>query len=309
MLRGLFTGRQPNLSGIPSFDGPTTAPVTSQEQNFLDQIGQAAGASPNQTASQNLLTQTLGGQFLSPESNPFLKATIESATRPVLETFNDVIAPQLRSQFTAAGQVVQNEGSSPFAQAFGRAGKDLLNKIGDISSNISFQNFAQERGRQQEAVNQSLNLDSAKLDNLVKGLQSSALPRIIEQFGIDRGIELFNSRVSTLLEALRLAGGVSAPTVTSLPGSPGADVGGLFGGLGGLGLGIAELVPVLSDRRAKTDIKKIGKLDSGPNVYTYRYKGHPFKQIGVMAQEVEEVQPEAVVSGTGGFKFLLPALL
>jgi len=65
----------------------------------------------------------------------------------------------------------------------------------------------------------------------------------------------------------------------------------ILGGLFGLG-SAALLAP--SDRRLKTDIRKVGKTDDGLNVYTYRYiTGGPV-QMGVMADEVEKVKPEAV---------------
>lgn len=54
-----------------------------------------------------------------------------------------------------------------------------------------------------------------------------------------------------------------------------------------------------SDRRLKTDIKKVGKTDSGLSVYTYKYKGDDKTHMGVMAQEVEEVFPEAVTEVDG----------
>lgn len=55
-----------------------------------------------------------------------------------------------------------------------------------------------------------------------------------------------------------------------------------------------DLGGTLSDRRAKTDIQKIGKLDSGLPVYSYRFKGSMLPRIGVMAQDVEKVAPHAV---------------
>lgn len=73
---------------------------------------------------------------------------------------------------------------------------------------------------------------------------------------------------------------------------------GMFGALGQLG---SAGISLLSDRRAKTDITKVGKLDNGLNVYAYRYKlGGPM-HIGVMAQEVEAVNPAAVAE-FGGMK-------
>jgi hypothetical protein len=49
-----------------------------------------------------------------------------------------------------------------------------------------------------------------------------------------------------------------------------------------------------SDRRLKTDIQRIGTTDGGLPVYTYRYKGEDAMQMGVMAQDVEKVNPDAV---------------
>jgi hypothetical protein len=49
-----------------------------------------------------------------------------------------------------------------------------------------------------------------------------------------------------------------------------------------------------SDRRLKTDIKRVGTLDNGLPVYSYRYTGSPQFELGLMAQDVEKVKPEAV---------------
>lgn len=53
---------------------------------------------------------------------------------------------------------------------------------------------------------------------------------------------------------------------------------------------------MFSDRRVKDDVERVGKLDNGLPVYAYRYKGSPQTQIGVMAQDVERRNPEAVGS-------------
>lgn len=68
----------------------------------------------------------------------------------------------------------------------------------------------------------------------------------------------------------------------------------ILGGMFGLGAGYLR-----SDRRTKTNIRKVGKLDNGLDVFAYRYiEGGP-TMIGVMAQDVEEVNPEAVVEFDG----------
>lgn len=67
--------------------------------------------------------------------------------------------------------------------------------------------------------------------------------------------------------------------------------------------GMADLGSLaMSDRRLKTDIRAVGKLDSGLRVYSYRFKGSMLPQIGVMADEVERVAPHAVVTMPSGYK-------
>lgn len=57
-----------------------------------------------------------------------------------------------------------------------------------------------------------------------------------------------------------------------------------------------------SDRRLKTDINLVGRLDSGLNVYTFRYIKSPATvHMGVMADEVAKVIPEAVSTDDDGY--------
>lgn len=72
--------------------------------------------------------------------------------------------------------------------------------------------------------------------------------------------------------------------------------------LGGLfGLGSAGIMA--SDRRVKDDIREVGATKDGQPIYTYRYKGSPMLQMGLMAQDVEKRDPEAVHE-IGGVKMV-----
>ncbi len=77
-----------------------------------------------------------------------------------------------------------------------------------------------------------------------------------------------------------------------------AAMGGMFGlggTLGGAALKYGGGAALFSERELKKDITRVGTLDNGLPVYAYRYKiGGPM-QIGLMADEVESVHPEAVV--------------
>lgn len=101
--------------------------------------------------------------------------------------------------------------------------------------------------------------------------------------------------------------------------SPG--VAGILGGLLGLGQTAGQLgwspfsgaggsadaanwassAVALSDRRLKTDIRRVGTSNNGTPLYTYRFKGDPEPRFGVMAQEVLERKPDAVVLHPSGY--------
>lgn len=66
-------------------------------------------------------------------------------------------------------------------------------------------------------------------------------------------------------------------------------------------------IPGISDIRLKKDIKRIGKLSNGINLYTWKWNdigkklanGTP--EIGVLAQEVQIVNPDAVITRPDGY--------
>lgn len=71
-------------------------------------------------------------------------------------------------------------------------------------------------------------------------------------------------------------------------------IGNLAGAIGGW---------AFSDELLKDDIQDTG-LDTpdGIDIKTYRYKGSPMMQLGVIAQEAEKVRPDAVRTHPSGFK-------
>lgn len=71
-----------------------------------------------------------------------------------------------------------------------------------------------------------------------------------------------------------------------------------MGGLFNLGKSIIGALP-FSDRRLKSDITRVGTLDNGIPLYRYRIGGQ--WAVGVMAQEVMEIRPQAVAMDEDGF--------
>jgi len=81
-------------------------------------------------------------------------------------------------------------------------------------------------------------------------------------------------------------------------------------GIAGLGLYNAMSNSTSSDIRVKENIELIGLLPNGLNIYEFEYKPE-FKHKsgsgryrGVMADEVEQIMPQAVVTDSNGYKYV-----
>lgn len=64
---------------------------------------------------------------------------------------------------------------------------------------------------------------------------------------------------------------------------------------------IAMLASTSSDLRLKENISPVGQLDNGLTVYRFNFIGSPQTQIGLIAQEVRDVKPDAVTVGEDGY--------
>jgi hypothetical protein len=94
--------------------------------------------------------------------------------------------------------------------------------------------------------------------------------------------------------APRVSSGRSAH-VAHRGGGGGMRAGGGFRGGGGRGGGRR------SDVRLKHDVVLLGRLENGLGFYRFSYNGSSKVYVGVLAQEVQQVTPRAVVRGTDGY--------
>ncbi len=97
--------------------------------------------------------------------------------------------------------------------------------------------------------------------------------------------------------------GSTAGGNTTTPGPSAASqiIGGI-GALGSLASGAGSMMNP-SDERVKENIEPVGTLDDGQTIYRYNFKGDPKTQIGLIAQEVEKRNPDAV-GEIGGIKMV-----
>jgi len=120
-------------------------------QGPLEDVARAAqsGFNPNGQGSQllgqsqDVLGQTIQGDFLDPNTNPFLQGTFDRAA--------DLTQTRLSSEFAGAGR--------DLGASFPARSEELQT----LASNIFGGNFQAERGRQMDAIGQSQMFDPTNL--------------------------------------------------------------------------------------------------------------------------------------------------
>lgn len=188
------------------------------------------------------------------------------------------------SQMNAGNQFNANLGLQNNTQAMQLAQQQLANRTQGLSllgqgNQLQDQNYAQQMSLL-DAPNQY------NWNNLNK-YASIVTPGA----GIG-GSSTSNQQTSTNPFSSALGGALGGAALAgALPAAWGVSSG--MGALGGAALAL------LSDRRFKTDIERVGTLDNGLGVYRYRYKSGGPMQIGVMADEVKAVNPGAVINVDG----------
>lgn len=131
--------------GAPDYyPGDTVAPQSDYTKSALDQLA-ARGAAGSQVtdAAQNELMKTMNGDYLNGET-PGFKGALDAATRPITDNYTKSVIPNLESAFSSAGRY----GGGAHADAESDAYSGMLREIGDVSSDMSYKNYGDERQRQ-----------------------------------------------------------------------------------------------------------------------------------------------------------------
>jgi hypothetical protein len=203
------------LRNIPQYGGQVgPAQMGGNEKALLDRLmgiqSGGQGGAPA-TPSQGYMQDAIAGKYVG--SNPFLDAAIRSAQRPTMQGLEETLSRTLPGRFTQAGQFTQPQGSSAFDRAAAIATRGAADAAGDIATNMSYAGYEGERGRQQEAAMQLPQLTAQEINSTIQNLQAQALPRMIEELGIERGLEQFQNRMNTMLAIMGIASGTTAPVI------------------------------------------------------------------------------------------------
>ncbi len=286
--------------GAPSYyPGQEVAPFAPETEAALQwQTNRALTGSPLTAAAQDQLTQTMRGDYLM-AGNPYLQNAFNAAAAPVMRNFSENVLPGVTAQFASSGRT----NSGLHQNAVNSATTGLNESLSNMAGNMAYQNFGRERDNQIRGMMfapELANADYSDINQLGavgsirEGQYQNLLNSDIERYNYNSNADW--QRTMEYLAGLNSAGGGTSSTTVEQPGqSPFSSI---VGGAS-TGLGIMSMLGLLSDRRAKTDIKQIGKADNGLPIYSFRYFGQGPVHIGFMAQEVEMVKPEAVYEING----------
>ena len=266
-LKDIYSQGNPYAGQISSVANDTLAGVPSQS----GQVGEAYGALKEQ------LTPYASGKNLDFKNNPYIQ--------DMLANVSNRAAQQINAQYAASGRDPTGAGSNPELVSRGITEATL-----PILANL----YSQQQANQLAAANSLYNA-GAQTGQLMQGLDQSALAARAA------GVPLAQSSLEAQTWAPQQLFNLEQ-TMHDIPANQLAQQGNLLipvAQLGqqsagtsktnGWGFGVS-----LSDERYKEDLVKVGTLADGTPIYRFRYKGEDTVRIGVSAQDLEDITPEAV---------------
>jgi hypothetical protein len=271
-----------STTGLPNYAPQGGAAIDSMFGNS-GMINNAYG-----TLNKNL-GATASGANLNPYDTPGFGDALKTMTSDITNATKGVYA--------ASGRDPSGAGS--FGQSLSRGLTQGLSPVLQSQYNTNVGNMMNANSTLYNAGNSTVGALDA---NTMAALQSAGmLPSVatapgqaqLQAANTQESLPYYN--LQQQLQAAGLLGGMGS-TSSSTGNATGTQTPAnnpLNNWIGGL-TAAAGLAGAFSDRRMKEDIQEVGKMHDGQKVYSYRMKGDPRTQIGLMAQEVEKKHPEAV---------------
>ena len=263
------------------------AAIAQNNANAANNAG-FANASQNQSFTQN---QNAGNFVNSAQAQQYgqnlsNQQAINAAVnqRFGMDTANQASTNNAQTQQYGADVANANMQNQQLSQLYNQ-----LLQSGQMSNAASNQQLAQNQAIQQNPLNilQALRTGAQ--------LNTANLPAV----GVSQPAQLANWQGADFLGAATAKGQYDTSIYNAKMASDAATTSAMIGAGGAL---------LSSDRRLKKNIKRIGTHVLGIGLYTWDYLwGQPFS--GVMADEVEQVMPEAVVMHPSGFKMVNYSML
>ena len=289
-LKDIYSQAQ-NLYGQGNYEyGPGRVSGFNQASRMGQHMGEqrAMRGSPLMRTAQGEMQKTLSGDYLSPESNPWLSGMYDAASRGMTRNFQETVMPTLHTRFGAAGRTQQDRGQNAQTAAMGRAQGELATGLEDLSANLYGRAYGAERTRMGQAAQMAPAMaasdyaDSSMLRGIGQERQAQSqryLDDLVNRFDFQQ-----HAPAQRLAEYSAFIG---SPVMASKGSSEAWNMGLLS-----------------SDLRVKKNVERVGETASGIPTYTFSYKtgrGPAGTFQGVMAQDLLKIQPDAVSEMSDGY--------
>jgi len=269
-----------------------TASLSPAQQQLLD-IQNKTSLGLGQLQQQGL------GYVENMLANPFDTSSLAQTGINPGETMQQSVMrrlqPQMAQQKDAFDAQMANQGIVPGTQAYDNARRSFDQQQNDLLTSAVIQGTQTGLAANQQGFNQLGYIRNEPINTLN---------------AIRSGSQVTNPSFGQTAAGADILGATQAGYNANLASANAQNAANnqFTSGLMGLG-GTLGAAAIMSDIRTKENIKAIGWLPNGLPVYEYEYKPEfkafgKGKQIGVMAQDVEKVQPEAVITREDGYKMV-----
>jgi hypothetical protein len=312
----------PLLTSMAQYYGGLNPAMTSQQQQAGQNLWTSAGGLPNYLPQASKSVQgVFNAAGMLPASYQNLQTNLSGLANPAnlnpygtpgfgeaLNTLNQNIMNTVKGQYAAAGREPSGAGGEAKTAALGLAQGEAPLIQDQYNRNVGNLMTAN-----QTLANAGINTAQAIGGNMQQALAGAGLlPSLgmapsMAQWQVANQLQQqpFANAQPGLAAAMGLGGmggtTTANQTQTGIQKPAENQFSNLIGDISGIAGTIGSLWPK-SDRRAKTDIKDIGRTHDDQKIYSFRFKGSPTHQIGMMADEVEKKTPQAVATDPAGLK-------
>ena len=99
------------------------------------------------TAENDIAYDTISGQYLTADSNPYIQQVAQQGAQQVQDAYNKSYIPQALSSFAGSGRY----GSGLFQKSLGDMQSQMNQDIANATNQVYYQNYSQERALQEQA--------------------------------------------------------------------------------------------------------------------------------------------------------------
>lgn len=222
-----------------AYKGNRVAGIQVPERLMINRIMQNPNTNASLNKAKSYSSDVLAGKYL--KGNPYLDGMIRKVNRSVTDNYNKTMLPQMQANLHRQGAF----GGSGWAQSNRDMQSELAQSLADANTAMRFDNYAQERGYQDQAAGDMANYSNMDLQNMQAALSAGELDRGVQQGVIDAAYGDFIENRDWLFRALQ---GVQAGLGNSQPflGSSGTSKGGSKGSTAG---GVMQMIGALGSMK------------------------------------------------------------